>query len=441
MQYLELQEAIKRCRAKIAVVGLGHVGLPTSALFAKAGFFVVGIDVKKELVKQVNLGNCPLPEPGLPELVKTLAKSGQLRAEMDTALAVKSANVVIIVVNTPANGSVGADLTSFKEACEAVGKGLQRGTLVIVISTVPPKTTEELVVPILEKQSKLKVGYDFWVAYSPEQATPTKILDEMQSQNRIVAGINSESTDLAEALFRKIVNGKIVKINQPAVAELAKILQNIYRDVNIALANEVALICDKLGIDTHEAIELANLHPRVHFHKPGAGVGGPCLPKDPLFLIENAKEVGFEPRLIELARQINNEMPSQVIRLTLEAFSQAKKSIAEAKIAVLGVTYKGNVNNVVASPAKPIIQELLKLGTKVFVHDPYCKETFGGKRVETIEDALIDADGAIIVTDHSVYEQLDIDYLTGFMKNYTIIIDARGILKAISKPNLILKRI
>ncbi|MCS4542109.1 MAG: nucleotide sugar dehydrogenase [Euryarchaeota archaeon] len=440
MNFTELKKFIEDSSAKIVVVGLGYVGLPTSALFARAGFDVTGTDINRELIEKINRGQCPAVEPGLLDLVVKAVKKGKLKADSDTVSAVEKANVAVIVVNTPIQGS-DIDLMPLEEASKAVGKGLQKGTLVVIESTIPPKTTEDFVIPILEEQSNLKAGYDFWVAYSPEQAIPGKFLDEMRNQPRIIAGINPESTELAATLYKKIVDAKIVEVNNPAVAELAKILQNTYRDVNIALANEIALICEKLGIDVHEAIELANIHPRVHLHKPGAGVGGPCIPRDPLFLIEKAREVEVKPRLIELARQINEEMPDHVVRLTLEAFEESKRQIANAKIAVLGVAYKKDVNDVRASPAKPIIQGLLKHGAEVVVHDPYCNETFGGKPAKTLEEALDYAAAAIIVTDHSAYERINIDYLMEHMQNVTIVIDARGVLPSVSKPNLVFKRI
>ena len=290
---------------KICVLGLGYIGLPTAAVLATHGFSVVGVDVNAAVVGTINNGGIHIKEPGLNTLVQAAIKSGNLvvRTRPETA------DAFIIAVSTPLKNRE-ADLSYVKSAAESIVPYLERGNLVILESTVPPKTTEELLIPILE-QTKLRAGEDFYLAHCPERVLPGNILKEIIENDRIIGGINPESAVKAKDLYSTFVSG-IIYLTDATTAEMVKVIENTYRDVNIALANELSRICMKLGMNVWEVIELANKHPRVNLLSPGPGVGGHCLAVDPWFVVEKAPQVA---KLIRLSRGINDEQPQFVVSM------------------------------------------------------------------------------------------------------------------------------
>jgi UDP-N-acetyl-D-mannosaminuronic acid dehydrogenase len=277
------------------------------------------------------------------------------------------------------------------------------------------------------ENGKLKAGRDFYLAYSPERAMPTKILPEIQSNGRIIGGINEESAMLAKELYSAITKGDIL-IGEIRTVEMAKIIENTYRDVNIALANEIAMLCEKFGVDAIKAIKMANTHPRVHMHMPGAGVGGNCIPKDPYFLISKAEELGVKLNVISAARKVNKSMPKHLVGLVEKALEKVNKKIKDAKVSVLGIAYKGNTSDVRKSPSKDLIKALLKRDCKVFSHDPYTSHDFGGKFSNDLMDAIKGADCLVIVTDHDEYKRLDLKKIASTLAKPGIIVDGRRIL-------------
>jgi len=392
---------------KMVIFGLGHIGLPTAVLFANKGIKVLGVDTDPKKVDMINQGKTPIKEPGLEELLYKAVKSGNMTATTDGVNAVKSSNVMIIIVPTPKDDFNKSDLSAVKSVCETISKGLKNGDLVIVESTVPQKTCENVVIPLLEK-SGLKIGKDFGVVYTPERAIPNNTLNEMVHNVRIIGGIDEKSADNATSIYKKIVEGKIVKVKDLVTAETIKLMENTYRDTNIALANEFAMICEKLGIDTIEAIKAANYHPRVNIHLPGPGVGGHCLSVDPCFLVQMADNLGVESNLIKTARKINDGMPLHVYELVLNVLKEVKKKVNGARIGILGVAYKGNVADVRETPAKSLIKILNENGAIVHAHDPYVDDdiirSFGAVPVE-MNDAL-NCDCVVIVTDHDQYKKI-----------------------------------
>jgi UDP-N-acetyl-D-mannosaminuronic acid dehydrogenase len=280
-----------------------------------------------------------------------------------------------------------------------------------------------IVVPILDR-SGLRAGEDYYLAYSPERAIPTKTLQEMQGNGRVVGGITPESADLAALIYSQITVGDISK-ETIETAEIVKVIENAYRDVNIAFANEIALLCEKKGIDANRAIELANKHPRVNIHSPGPGVGGHCIPKDPYFLIHSARESGLELRLISSARKINEAMPSHVLKLIKRSLMKVNKDPKTAKVSILGIAYKGNTDDSRNSPAEPIVRGLMAENFNVISHDPYVSQDFGGKFSNNIDDVLIESDCVVFVADHDYYRNLDIDKFKGKLNRPCVVIDSR----------------
>lgn len=423
----EILEKIRSKDARIVVVGLGHVGLPMAAIFANAGFYVTGIDIKKEIVKSVSTGRSHVKEHGLSKLIERVVKNGKLKASTGMLQAVKKADITMISVQTPLTKNKEPDLAPLENACKAVAKGLSKGKLVVVISTLLPGATRNLVAKRLEEGSRLECGRDFLLAYCPERIAPGKAIQEFMENSRIIGGFNRESAEIAAELFKLITKGEMM-VTDCATAEVAKLAENTFRDVNIGFANELALICEKLGVDVIEVIRLANTHPRVAIHNPSCGVGGPCLPKDPLLLLHPVRQKEFTSRLISPSRELNEYMPKHTVKLVLKALKETHKDIKKAKITVLGVAYKGEVEDTRNSPAEKIIHDLINLGASVKVYDPFSNEDFGAERTTDTLKAVKNADCLVIVTDHNVFRELDLQRIRGLMNEKPVIVDGRRVL-------------
>ncbi len=427
MRKEELLEKIRKKEAAIAVIGLGQVGLPTAAVFADAGFTVIGADIDPKKVKMISAGKSPIIEHDLDEIVEKTVRKGKLKATSNVLQAAGEADVIIVCVQTPLTKNRAPDLTFLKKACKTAAEGLSKGKLVIIESTVPPKTTENFAKSIFEKESGLKCGKEFWLAHCPERILPGKALRELIENSRVVGGYGQESSEIAAELYKATTKGEIL-IADSTTAETAKLAENTFRDVNIAFANELALICEQLGLDVMEVIKLANTHPRVDISRPGCGVGGPCLPKDPYLLLYPVKAKGFKSRIIEPARMLNDSMPVHIVKLVAEALRKENKEVKGSKIAVFGVAYKGNVGTSVNSPSEKIIRELKSLGAQMVVYDPYSEETFGAEKAKDVKEAVEKADCIIIATDHKAFLELDFRRVKALMNEKPVIVDGRRML-------------
>jgi len=392
---------------KITIFGLGHIGLPTASLFANKGFYVTGIARDKEKLRLISEGISPIDEPGLPELVKIAVESGHLTISYDEVEAVRNSNIMIIIVPTPMDEINRADLIAVKEACKNISKGLNKGDLVVVESTVPQGTCDEIVIPLLE-ESGLKAGEDFGVAYTPERAIPNNTIYEMTHNARVIGGYDKKSTDRAAELYKHITVGEVIKVKNLITAETVKLIENTYRDANIALSNEIAMICEELGVDAIEAIKAANYHPRVNLHIPGPGVGGHCLAIDPYFIVETAEEKGMQAPLISTARNINEGMPNHVIKLIIDTLDEIGREINGSDIGLLGVAYKGNVADARETPAKDLIKILKEKGALVHASDPHTPsegiEALGAQPADM--ERVLKCDCVVLVTDHDEYRDI-----------------------------------
>lgn len=420
----ELVEIIRTRQAHIAVIGLGHIGLPSASLFADAGFQVTGADLKREIVETVSSGKSHIVELRLEELVGKVVRQGRLKVTTNTRQVAREADIVMLCIQTPITKGKKPDLTYLWKACEAVADGLLKGKLVVVQSTVPPGTTKNLVAKILEERSGLKCGEDFWLAYCPERIAPGKAIQEFIENVRIVGGYDSESVEIAVELFKAVTKGEILTTDCTS-AEVAKLAENTFRDVNIAFANELALICEQIGLDAMEAIKLANTHPRVNIHNPGCGVGGPCLPKDPYLLLHSVKEKGFKSKVIKPSRELNDYMSKRVAELVVEGLTKAGKDVSNSKVAVLGVAYKGEMNETRNSPVERMVRELMSLGADVMVYDPYCKESFGAERAKDVNEAVREADCIVMATDHKLFRELDLGRIKALMNENPALVDGK----------------
>ena len=397
--------------SKVCVLGLGYIGLPTAVMFASAGYEVIGVDVKEEVLNSLRNGDCHIDEPGLNDLVRQVILKGKLEVSSHPV----QSDAFIIAVPTPITDPdyPHADLSYVKSAAAGISPLLRRGNLVVLESTSPPGTTEEIVVPILEDGSGLKAGKDFHVAYCPERVLPGRILHEIIHNARIIGGIDVGSARRAEELYRSFVKGEI-HLTDVKTAEMVKLAENTYRDVNIALANELARICSRLRVDVREVIDLANLHPRVKILRPGPGVGGHCIAVDPWFIVEKAPQ---EARLIRAAREVNDSQP----RYVFERIKGVLKKMERPKIAVLGMAYKGNVGDTRESPALKVIDLLKAEGYEVAIYDPYVKG------YDSSEGIFEDADCLVVLTDHSQFRDLDPEGIAPLLRNKSVF-DARNVL-------------
>jgi UDP-N-acetyl-D-mannosaminuronic acid dehydrogenase len=408
---------------KIVTLGLGYVGLPTAVVFASRGFSVVGVDVDAGRVEAVNSGRCYLREPGLDVLLRNVVSRGLLSATTEAVKAVRESDAVVIAVPTPVRDGV-ADLFYLREALLAVREGLHKGLLVVIESTIPPGTTIGFAKPLLE-ESGLRVEEDFYLAHVPERIAPGRAIEELLNMPRVVGGVGPRSTEKALELYSR-VNAKPLPTDA-TTAEFVKLIENTYRDLNIAYANLLALMAERLGIDVYEAIRLANTHHRVNIHMPGAGVGGPCLTKDPYMLASVLPDF-WGTELVRLARRINEYMPRHTVEIIEKALGDIGVSIKDARIAILGATYKGGVDDTRESPVKYVVRELLEKGATVTVYDPYTTESFGAVRAGSLEEALSGADAIVIVTDHPEFKDIDLDKASKLVR-HRVIIDGRRVVE------------
>ena len=413
---IDLINKINEKKSAICVVGLGQTGLPTALSFLKLGYSVVGYDVNESLVQNLVEGRSHIPEKGFKELITKFIQNKSFTVTT-TANVLSDSDVVIICVATPLDDTgFRADLTFLKKAIEDVAKYLTKEKLIIIESTIPPRTMKEFVIPMIEHLCEKKAGIDFLISFCPERITPGNALQEFINNARII-GANDESSYLATfSLFKNLTKGSIYRADT-TTAEISKLAENSYRDINIAFANELAIICEQSNADVMDVISLANTHPRVNIHKPGPGVGGPCLPKDPYLLITREQ---FEPSIVKVARSINDSMPARVVDSLVRNidFNKKRKNL---NVVVLGVSYKADVNDTRHSPTKGIILALRKEGfVNIVVHDPYSNESFGANFSADLHSVLREADCVIIATGHFIYSSLS----TNDFKKGCIIMDA-----------------
>ncbi len=412
-------------QAHIGVIGLGYVGLPLAVEFAKSGFRVTGIDVDARKVEAVNAGNSYIGDVPTAELM-TVVQSGRLRATTDFS-ALGECDAVSICVPTPLSKTHDPDLSYVISASDAVAQYVHPGMLIVLESTTYPGTTEEIIIPRIV-QNGYQVGADVFVAFSPERIDPGRQDFVLKTTPKVVGGVTPACTEIVTALYAYVTE-RVVPVSSAAAAEMVKLLENTFRAVNIALVNEVLLMCDKLGLDAWEIIEAAATKP-YGFMKftPGPGVGGHCIPLDPLYLSWKLRTLNYNARFIQLASEINTGMPEYWVVKVADALNAARKAVNGSRVLVLGVTYKPNIDDVRESPAIDIIQLLEARGAQVSFHDPYVTslrhEGLETPATEFTEAVVKAADCVLIVTNHATY---DWDWLK---RHAALIVDTRHAVRA-----------
>ncbi|MGB2896466.1 MAG: nucleotide sugar dehydrogenase [Anaerolineales bacterium] len=399
---------------KICVLGLGYIGLPTASTFATHGVQVIGVDVNQHVVEVLRNGEIHIHEPGLRTLVQAAFHSENLRVTDKP----EPADAFIIAVPTPITPKKQADMQHVVTATEAIVPHLRAGNLVMLESTSPPRTTVDMLAPILER-SGLKAGEDFFLAYSPERVLPGKILQELIENARVIGGINNASAEAGRDLYSIFVRGEIL-LADATTAEMVKLMENTYRDTNIALANEFSHLGLHYGVDIWRAIEIANLHPRVNILKPGPGVGGHCISVDPWFLVEGAPEL---TPLIRQAREVNDAQPEHVIALVEETLGDLKGR----RITTLGLSYKPDVDDLRESPAIEVVRALVGKGAEVLFYEPFAPGAHveGARGAPSLEEALDGSEGIILLVGHRVFRDLNPKWVAGFIRA-KVVVDACG---------------
>lgn len=401
----QLLDKINKKTAKVGVVGLGYVGLPLAVEKANAGYQTIGFDVQESKVNMVNEGKNYIGDV-LDENLKEIVASKLLRATTDFSF-VKDVDTICICVPTPLDLYKQPDLSYVVNSTKSVAEYLHKGMLVILESTTYPGTTEEVLKPILE-ESGLKCGEDFFLAFSPERVDPGNKDFNTKNTPKVVGGCTEDCTEVAAALYRNVLEGDIHTVSSPAVAEMEKILENTFRNINIGLANEMAILCNRMGIDVWEVIDAAKTKPYgfMPFY-PGPGLGGHCIPLDPFYLEWKAKEYDYHTRLIETSGEINDSMPEFVLDNVMKILNKNKKALNGAKVLLLGVAYKNDIDDYRESPAFKVIELLEKNGADLKVNDPYCPiSKYKGKVYNSVDwaEVIDESDIVIITTNHSCYD-------------------------------------
>jgi UDP-N-acetyl-D-mannosaminuronic acid dehydrogenase len=423
MFHSQLEKQIASKNARLAVIGLGYVGLPVAAMFAEKGFDVLGMELREERVNMINSGKSPIEgdEPGLEDLLQKVVGGKKMRASTNYE-DLRDRDIILIDVETPVDETHMPRYAALKSACTNLSTVLKPGALVIIESTIAPGTIKRTVLPILEKNG-LKLGQDFLLGNCPERVMPGKLLINLKLMSRVCGGDSPDTAAVMISLYRHIVEADLDPADW-ATAELVKTVENSYRDVQIAFANEVALICEQAGADVFRVRELVNKSPFRQMHIPGAGVGGHCIPKDPWLLAYGVEGSDVPLRLIPAARAINDQMPIHMVKLLEKALARHNKSMKDAKILVLGYAYLENSDDTRNSPSATLVGGLDALGAEVVIHDPFVNEYNG--------DIFIKAgscDAVVLMVRHDAYLNLDLATLKSKLR-LPILVDGRHVFDA-----------
>ncbi|WP_342043678.1 nucleotide sugar dehydrogenase [Bacillus sp. OTU2372] len=399
---------------KVCIVGLGYIGLPTAIIFAQSGFEVIGVDINPAVIQTLKEGRVPIEEPGLQTVYDEVRNKGTWKVSQTP----EAADAFIIAVPTPfkKGETKECDLSYVKAALRSLLPYIQEGNLIIVESTIAPRSMEDEIKPVLENEGYV-IGSTLFLAHCPERVLPGRILSELINNNRIIGGITPSCTERACQMYQTFVNGEIIKTDAKT-AEMAKVMENTFRDVNIALANELSKICHELSINVYDVIRIANKHPRVNIHQPGPGVGGHCLAVDPYFIVSKSPQTA---KLIGLSREINSTMPDYVTNIILHLMKEIEGSV----ITIFGLTYKGNIDDIRESPALSIYKKLMALETyEIRVYDPHVSMPFVEK---DINKAVVNSDLIVVLTDHNEFIRLSGVKFSDM--NHARVFDTKGIVE------------
>ena len=427
---------------RVCVIGIGRIGLPTALSFAKSGLQTIGVDINEKLIEDINSKKFPLKdEPGYENIFSDVLEKKLFSATTNIKDAVANSNLILLSLPTPMDENNVPDYSALTTVGSQLSEMLSLHSLVIVESTIEPGFIEDEMISLISKSGRLKTEDNFSIGVCPENANPGEILHDFTNLPRLVGGINPNITKIITMIYKYVFSVDLIEMENCKTANAVKLTTNVFRDINIAFVNELALMFEKIGVDTMKVLEAAKAKYNFQVHYPGAGVGGPCLPINSYQLLNTARRTGVKLSIIESGRKINESMPDHVIELTLDAFNECSKSLENSRILIMGISYKPNVKDIQLSPAKHIIKKLQNLGANVHIYDPFFSSTkvFDVQVEENLENVLPKMDAAIIVTGHDVFKKIPISSFSK-MKN-KILIDTRGIIDPISakKENIIFR--
>jgi nucleotide sugar dehydrogenase len=438
----QLEDKLNRGEISIAVYGLGRVGLPLAVAWLRAGQRVIGADINPSIVDKINSGVSPITdEPLMPESVEKFVSEGKFHATTDLVKASRDSEVKFIAVPTTLTEEKKFDGRTLESALRSIGRGLKRGDAVSIECSVPPTTTENLAKPLLEKESGLKAEEDFALGVSPERIYEGRVLEDLEEHYpKVLGGVGPRSTELFATLWGRVARKGVHKMSNSTTAELSKLFEGVYRDVNIALANELAGLCQAFNVDFTEARTAANSQPFCNLHKPGVGVGGLCIPIYPYFIAEKAEEREVPVNLTRLARAINEEMPKNTVDLLQRALEDVGLRLKDVKVAILGLAFRGNVADPRLSPTYELARQLKQQAGVVVVQDPYIDadktlEAMDISLLRSIEDAVKGASAILIATDHDDYTKIDLTKILKLARRPTILLDGRGVIDLRQVPS------
>jgi dTDP-alpha-D-glucose dehydrogenase len=430
----EIDLLVRGMRSGIAVVGFGYIGTVIGAVLADRGWPVTGIDVRQSVVDEINLGKSTVPEPGLGELVSNNVGVGRLRATTDFGVLADN-DFVIVTVGTPLGPDYEPIVDDIKDAARAVGEHLRTGHLVILKSTVPPDTTEKIVLPILEETSGLRAGVDFGLAFCPERLAEGQAIRELTSIPVVVGAVDERSARACSTLWRHALGVDSIVVDDPRTAEMVKLADNLWIDLNVAMANEMAKVCDRLGMDALQVINAANSMPKgthnVNILMPSMGVGGYCLTKDPWFVNHLGQSLGLDLAVPRTSRTVNDTMPAYTYGLLKQLLADQGKAIESSRIAVLGIAFKNNTGDCRLTPTKYVVALLEESGCELSIHDPWVhgEEALAVTTIPLtvdIESAVEDADALVVLAGHREFHQIPLARLAEVTATSCVFLDGRN---------------
>jgi len=426
----DIKELLKNNSLKIGVIGIGRIGLPTALCFADSGLETIGIDINSKLVNMINSKHYPLSdEPEFDKIFEKVITEKKFSATTDISAAIPNCDVIILSLPTPMNNQNIPDYTALLSVGKTLNKLLSNGQLVIVESTVEPNFIENELLKLIEgDDTPIKHGIDFHLAVCPETANPGEIMNDFKKLPRLVGGINKKTSFVTSEIYSHVFNVELIPMPNCKTANAVKLTTNVFRDINIAFVNELAILFEKLGIDTYTVIDAAKRKYNFQPHFPGPGVGGPCLPVNSYQYLNSSRKINTDfLKIVKEARKINENMPNHVITLLSDALRQCELNLNGANITILGVSYKPNVRDIQIAPSKEIIKILDENNAKIKIFDPFfiSQEIFNHKTEKSISDALINSDATIIITGHKNFDGLNLEMFSNIPK-HPILIDCSG---------------
>ena len=441
----DIKKNIDENKTSVCVIGVGRIGLPTALSFAKSGFRTIGVDINEDLVNKIKNKKFPLKdEPGYQEIFEQVINNGKFSATTKIEEVVPNSQIILLSLPTPMDKNNIPDYTALRKVAKQLRNLVSTGSIIIVESTIEPGFIENEFIKLVESEERqIKAGKNIGVGVCPETANPGEIMKDFENLPRLVAATDEKTSDIIIEIYKHVFPVEIIKMPNCKTANAVKLTTNVFRDVNIAFVNELALFYDKLGIDIQIVLDAANKKYNFQIHYPGAGVGGPCLPVNSYQMLNSAKEVSNDLlKIVKISREINESMPYYVVDLLKNAFNEVNKKLETSKILILGISYKPNVNDIQLSPAEIIISELKKLGADVKIFDPYYKSTtvYGIKTANNLEEIISSVDATILVTAHEEFRNIKPEYFSSKMRT-PILIDTRGIMdiNAVKKVGLIFR--